>query len=207
MKYKKKTYCEEQHLVNSRYELLTTRQQFCLVVNSSYLEFTRCCSSEYVFFLYCNHFTHKDSKSYGCPSPATCWIPSPHRSFIRPNSDNNALAFSGRFTLSMNEAFHVICLHTGRTGVRTLIRECIIIQAGSVRVISFEINSSNNWSQKKLVSQNMNIWIHAPLRNTPPSLINVLALTLCTGTGKRMTFKNAKPLTLSVERRWVTYYI
>ena len=24
-----KTYSEEQHLVNSRYELLTTRQQFC----------------------------------------------------------------------------------------------------------------------------------------------------------------------------------
>ena len=87
-----KTYSEEQDLVNSRYELLTTRQQFCgdistlfqshcetrmtmtddrmtiilvwqslwnrveisplhccLVVNSSYLEFTRCCSSEYVF--------------------------------------------------------------------------------------------------------------------------------------------------------------
>ena len=70
-------YSEEQHLVNSRYELLTTRQQFCgdistlfqshcqtrmrveispqnccLVVNSSYLEFTRSCSSsEYVFFL------------------------------------------------------------------------------------------------------------------------------------------------------------
>ena len=26
---RKKTYSEEQHLVNSRYELLTTRQQFC----------------------------------------------------------------------------------------------------------------------------------------------------------------------------------
>ena len=26
--YKKKTYSEKQHLVNSRYDLLTTRQQF-----------------------------------------------------------------------------------------------------------------------------------------------------------------------------------
>ena len=28
-KISEKTYSEEQHLVNSRYELLTTRQQFC----------------------------------------------------------------------------------------------------------------------------------------------------------------------------------
>ena len=71
--YIRKKYSEEQHLVNSRYELLTTRQQFCgdistlfqqfwgdnrveispqnccLVVNSSYLEFTRCCCTEYIF--------------------------------------------------------------------------------------------------------------------------------------------------------------
>ena len=83
----KKTYSEKQHLLNSRYELLTTRQQFygdistlfeshCqtriqrpesfwfdndfeieskyhhkTVVISSYLEFTRCCFSEYVYIL------------------------------------------------------------------------------------------------------------------------------------------------------------
>ena len=29
IKCKKKTYSEEEHLVNSRYELLTTKQQFC----------------------------------------------------------------------------------------------------------------------------------------------------------------------------------
>ena len=45
-----KTHSEKQHGVNSRFELLKTRQQ--LVFKSSNLEFTRCCFSECVFFLY-----------------------------------------------------------------------------------------------------------------------------------------------------------
>ena len=64
--------------------------------------------------------------------------------------------------------------YTSRAVVRALIGVCIFIYSCYARLISFEINPNNNWSQKKLVGHNTNIWIYTP----PP--INALATALIT---------------------------